>query len=247
MLTEQQITEFKENGYVFVKGLYGPDEIRKIKAWTEEVAEYPEIPGKYMMYFEYSQRDPERRILSRIEDIEPFHEGFSYLFQDEKMQGTVSQLFGESAVLFKDKINFKMPGGEGFKAHQDIQAGWDKYAKLHITALVSIDATTKDNGYLELAAGYHNKGLIGEKWIPLEEDALNYVGVPTEPGDAVFFDSYAPHRSGPNITDSARRVLYVTYNRQSEGDKRRQYYEDKRMSYPPDCEREAGKEYVFRV
>ncbi len=113
--------------------------------------------------------------------------------------------------------------------------------------MVSIDASTIENGYLELAAGYHNKGFIGEKWKPLEEDALEYVGIPTEPGDAVFFDSYAPHRSGPNLTQFARRVLYVTYNRLSEGDHRRQYYDDKRKSYPPDCERESGKEYIFRV
>jgi len=31
-------------------------------------------------------------------------------------------------VLFKEKVNFKMPGGDGFKPHQDSQAGWDRYA-----------------------------------------------------------------------------------------------------------------------
>ena len=247
MLTEQQINDFKRDGFLVVKGLYSNDEMREITAWTEEVSHYPELPGKYMMYFEKSQLDPEQRILSRMEDIEPYHEGFRNIFSREKMLGAVTKLFGEQAILFKDKINFKMPGGDGFKAHQDIQAGWDKYADLHITALVSIDASTTENGCLELAAGQHNKGLIGESWKPLEEDALNYIAVTTEPGDSVFFDSYAPHRSGPNLTESARRVLYVTYNRLSDGDHRRQYYDDKRISYPPDCEREPNKEYVFRV
>ena len=247
MLTEQHIHDFKRDGFVIVKGLYTGEELREITAWTTEVANYPEIPGKYMMYFEKSQLDPGQRLLSRMEDFEPFHKGFSKLLSGAKMKGIVSQLFGEEAVLFKDKINFKMPGGDGFKAHQDIQAGWDKYAQLHITALVSIDPSTLQNGCLELAAGHHNKGFIGESWKPLEEDALDYIAIPTEPGDAVFFDSYAPHRSGPNHTRSARRVLYVTYNRLSEGDHRRQYYADKRKSYPPDCEREPDKEYVFRV
>ena len=64
-----------------------------------------------------------------------------------------------------------MPGGDGFKAHQDVQAGWDEYAKLHITALVSIDPSTIENGCLEIAAGNHDKGLIGEQWKPLEENA----------------------------------------------------------------------------
>jgi len=247
MLTEQQLQDFKRDGFVIVRGLYTGDELREITAWTDEVANYPEIPGKYMMYFETSRLDPSRKILSRMEDIEPYHGGFSRLFSGGKMQGTTSRLFGEAAVLFKDKINFKLPGGDGFKAHQDVQAGWDRYASLHITALVSIDPSTAENGCLELAPRQHARGLLGEPWKPLEEDALDYVAVPTVPGDAVFFDSYAPHRSGPNTTQSARRVLYVTYNRLSEGDHRRQYYEDKRKSYPPDCERIPGKEYVFRV
>jgi hypothetical protein len=42
-------------------------------------------------------------------------------------------------------------------------------------------------------------------------------------------------------------VLYYTYNRASEGDCLRQYYADKRASYPPDIEREAGREYRYRV
>jgi hypothetical protein len=247
MLTQQQIEEFNRDGYVIVRGLYTPEEMREITAWTGEVTAWPETPGKWMMYFEQSQREPGKRILSRMEDIEPFHAGFSRLFTTDKMQGCVSELFGEESVLFKDKINFKMPGGDGFKAHQDIQAGWDRYASLHITALVSIDASTRENGCLELAPGQHKQGLIGESWKPLREDALEYIPIPTEPGDAVFFDSFAPHRSEPNRTDVARRALYVTYNRLSAGDHRRQYYIDKCKSYPPDCEREPDKEYVFRV
>jgi len=182
-----------------------------------------------------------------MENIEPFHDGFSELFKGEKMKGCISELLDEEAVLFKDKINFKMPGGDGFKAHQDVQAGWDAYSPFHITILVSIDASTIENGCLEIAAGHHEQGLIGDKWTPLDEDTLDYIFVPTKPGDAVFFDSFTPHRSQPNFTDKARRVLYVTYNSLSDGDHRRQYYDDKRKSYPPDCERDADKEYVFRV
>lgn len=247
ILTEEQIQAFERDGYLLVRGLYDADEMRLISQWTDEVAGYPEVPGKYMMYFEQSQLSPGQRILNRIEDIESYHAEFSELFNGDKMKGCVAQLFREPAVLFKDKINFKMPGGDGFKAHQDVQAGWDRYAQLHITALVSIDPATDANGCLELAPGHHKQGLLGESWKPLPEDALDYVKCETQPGDAVFFDSFIPHRSGPNLTDKPRRVLYVTYNRLSEGDHRQQYYADKRLSYPPDCEREAGKTYVFRV
>ena len=246
-LSESRISKFKNTGFLFVPGLYCGDELEQLINWIDEVTQYPEVPGKYMMYFEQSQIEPNQRLLSRMEDVEPYHQGFSDLFTKGAIQQITSQLFGDEAVLFKDKINFKMPGGDGFRAHQDVQAGWDRYAKLHITALVSIDPSTKDNGCLEMASGHHDKGLIGEQWKPLAENKLDYMAVPTEPGDAVFFDSYAPHRSGPNLSGEQRRVLYVTYNAHSEGDHRRQYYDDKRLSYPPDIEREPDKQYVFRV
>ncbi|HIE20180.1 MAG TPA: phytanoyl-CoA dioxygenase family protein, partial [Rhodospirillales bacterium] len=53
-------------------------------------------------------------------------------------------------MLFKEKVNFKMPGGGGFKPHQDSQAGWDKYADFYVSALVSIDEATVKNGCLQL-------------------------------------------------------------------------------------------------
>lgn len=247
MLTESQVSDFNRDGYLLVKELYDPEAMKSVSSWTEDVSNLPEVPGKYMMYFEESQIEDGKRILCRMEDFEPYHEGFSRMFNDEKMRGYSSQLFGEEAVLFKDKINFKLPGGDGFKAHQDVQAGWDTYAKIHITALVTIDPCTRENGCLEVAPGYHNKGLIGDKWKPLPEDELEYVSLPTDPGDVVFFDSFIPHRSCPNHTNFPRRVLYVTYNKLSDGDHRRQYYIDKRKSYPPDCERDPSKDYVFRV
>jgi hypothetical protein len=63
----------------------------------------------------------------------------------------------------------------------------------------------------------------------------------------MFFDSFTPHRSGPNLTDTARRVLYATYNRAAEGDHRVRYFADKRKNFPPDIERDPNKTYVFRV
>ena len=47
--------------------------------------------------------------------------------------------------------------------------------------------------------------------------------------------------------DQARRVLYITYNKRSEGDSREQYYTEKRNNYPPDIERDPDKDYSFKV
>jgi len=249
ILSKEQVDQFNRDGFLLVRSMYSPQEIQAISEWTDEVAARPEVAGKYMMYFETS-RDDGGRILCRIENFVPFHEGFSTLITARRMQQAVSELFDEKAVLFKDKINFKLPGGDGFKEHQDVQAGWDDYADLHITAMVAIDETNSENGSLEMIPGLHKQGLLGQKWSPLTDgDTAHapYVAVHCQPGDAVFFDSYAPHRSFPNHTDKARRVLYITYNKSSEGDSREQYYADKRKNYPPDIERDPDRDYSFKV
>ena len=241
---------FERDGFVVVPGLFDAQEIARISAWTDEIEQAPEVPGRAMKYYEPSLLRPGERVLQRIENFCPFHAGFGALCDGDKLRGSVLRLLGEDAVLFKDKINFKLPGGDGFKPHQDQQAGWSTYADLFVTAMISIDATTAENGCLELAAGHHTRGLIGEEWKPLTDDDMRNLGaraVPTQAGDAVFFDSYTPHASAPNLTAERRRVLYITYNRRSAGDHRVQYFADKRKSFPPDIERDPNKTYTFRV
>jgi ectoine hydroxylase-related dioxygenase (phytanoyl-CoA dioxygenase family) len=195
--------------------------------------------------------DGKKELINRIENMTPFHDG---LFE---LAGcfipSIGQLLGEEAALFKDKINFKMSGGEGFEPHQDSQAGWEDYATYFISVMVCIDEATLENGCLELSprpSPLAEAHLVGQEWVPLSEDAtadMDFKPYPVQPGDVIYFDSYAPHKSARNLTDTTRRLYFSTYNRLSEGDHLATYYADKRKSFPPDIEREAGKEYVYRV
>ena len=248
ILGQATLEAFQRDGYVVVPSLFDDAEMGAVSCLTDEVTAWPELPQRHMVYYEPSLLDDNERVLSRIENFCPYHDDFYDLLTNGRVMSCIDALLDEPAVLFKDKINYKMPGGGGFKAHQDVQAGWDSYAPLHITMLVSIDDATPQNGCLELAPGLHRQGLLGSHWKPLEEDrGFEYLSCPTKRGDGVFFDSFAPHRSWQNLTGSARRILYVTYNRAADGDHRKQYYLDKRASYPPDIERDPSKEYVFRV
>ena len=246
--SESDIEAFRQQGYLIVRGMCEEPEI--LKTWADELQALPEVPGKYMKYFEESLVTPGERILSRVENFCQYHDGFNSLINGELLLQTVSELLGEPPVLFKEKINFKMPGANGFTPHQDAQAEWEAYASWFISVFIAVDECTLENGCLEIAGGHNQRGLIGKLWEPLTEEEIQnieFVPLLAKPGDAVFFDFYAPHRSGPNLTRDSRRALYITYNRASEGDNRVQYYADKRKSYPPDIEREPGKKYVFKV
>jgi 2-aminoethylphosphonate dioxygenase len=245
--TQQECARMARDGYLVVRDFFGADQTRDILRWTHELETAPEMPSQHWVYHEDSLTEPGRRLIQRIENFCPFHTGFDDLIRHGALSRWTAALMGGEVVLFKEKINFKMAGGPGFKAHQDQQAGWTRYAPLFVTALVTIDPATIENGCLEIVPGRHREGLIGQEWNPLDETSLSLQPVPTAPGDAIFFDSFVPHASKPNLTSVPRRLLYLTYNLASAGDHRAQYYAEKHASFPPDVERDASKTYVFRV
>lgn len=246
-ITDEQIGAFERDGYLVLRQAFDADDMARIDAWTDELLALPEESGKHWVFHEESLKGDGADLISRIENIAPFHAGFAEL--STALKAPVGRLLGEEAVLFKEKVNFKMPGGDGFKPHQDSQAGWDAYADFYISVLVSIDEATVENGCIQICAGHHKRGLF-TSWEPLSEEemeGMEFVPVPTKPGDIVFFDCYAPHASEPNLTDRTRRIYYATYNRLSAGDHMARYYADKHKNYPPDIDRDPDREYVFRV
>jgi len=239
--------KMQSDGYVVARGFYDAWQVEQFAQWTVALAAAPETSGRHWVFHEASLTQPDCRVIQRIENFCPFHEGFSRLIECGVLRRWVAALMGGPVVLFKDKINFKMPGGAGFQPHQDQQAGWSKYAPLFVTAMVSIDPATVQNGCLEIAPRPREAGLMGAEWTPLEEAQLNLQPEPTAPGDVIFFDSFVPHGSKPNLTDTARRVLYVTFNLAAHGDQRRRYFADKHAAFPPDIDRDPRQNYVFRV
>ena len=239
--------QMQRDGVLVVRNFFDAPRVEELLQWTEELQNTPEASGRHWVYHEDDARQPGVRLIQRIENFCPYHTGFDQLIRYGALAHWAGALLGGPAVLFKDKINFKMPGGAGFKAHQDQQAGWGAYAPLFVTAMVTLDAATLENGCLEIEAGRHREGLIGQQWEPLAEQGLSLEPIPTAPGDVIFFDSYVPHASKANLTDLPRRILYVTYNLANAGDHRARYFADKHASFPPDIDRDDGKTYVFRV
>lgn len=246
-LGPDEIGAFKRDGYAVLRGAFGASDMARIAGWTDEIANWPERSGRHWVFHEKSRLDPARELIARIENIVSFHDGYRDLCA--VLAAPVAQLMGENAVLFKEKVNFKMPGGDGFKAHQDSQAGWERYAAYFVTAVLSIDRATAENGCLRLAPGQHGRGLF-RAWEPLS--AADMAGMvfrdcPTEPGDLVLFDSHAPHESESNLGATVRRMYFATFNRAAEGDHMARYYADKHANYPPDIDRDPNRRYVFRV
>lgn len=250
MLSLTQREHFAREGFVHLPGQLPTSLVQRLSHWADELLHGRDTPGGVRKYSDDCAREHGVQLLSRVEYLASCHGGLRELFTSETLLAPVRALFGEEPVLFKDKLNYKLPGSGGFELHQDVQAGWLRYARDFVTVMIGIDATTAKNGCLELVPGLHARGLLGREWTPLSAADIGHRApqpVPTAAGDMLLFGGLTPHGSAPNRTSAPRRVLLVTYNPRSQGDHYEQYFADKRASYPPDIERDPARSYRYRV
>jgi hypothetical protein len=250
MLDAASREHWTRHGWLWLRGFFTAAETRDLRAWTDEIASWPETPGRWMRYYERRAGDPGTKLLARIENFEPYHQGVAGLIGAARLRDVLATLCGQPVVLFKDKINFKAPGGAGFAPHQDAPAYVDFGVEHHLTVMIPVDAFTRENGCLEMA-----RDACARVFLPQNPDGtvrddaferLTLEPLLAEPGDAIVFDAWVPHRSGPNRSTGPRRSYYLTFNPASAGDQRAAYYARKRECFPPEYEREPGVDYAAR-
>jgi len=219
------VAHFGEHGWVLTRDL---DErgLSDLVRWVDEVESWPDDAGEWLHYREMTDAGPK---LCRTENFVPFHDGLRALLTGGPMLATASALLGEPAVLYKEKINYKLPGGAGYAPHQDAPAY--RFVATHVSCMVAVDDSLIDNGCLEVASAMHRELLATDDSGCIAADvvaSLDWMPVEVHSGETLWFHSRTPHRSGPNLSSSPRRALYPTYNALAEGDLRNDYYRQKR-------------------
>ena len=223
-LDADAVAAYARDGWLLVD-LLDEAGVVALRAWADEVAAWPDGAGDWLHHRELTDDGP---ALCRSENLIPFHDGLRALLTTGPMLATASALLGEPAVLYKEKINYKLPGGAGYSPHQDAPAY--PFIDQHVSCMVAIDDATVGNGCLEVAAAAH------EQVLPMDDtgciradvvETLPWVPVEVRAGQALWFHSRTPHRSGANSSMRARRAIYPTYNAAAEGDRRADYYRHK--------------------
>lgn len=221
------VEHFCERGWVAVDAA-APD-AGTLAGWVDEVAAIPEGQDGVLQHYEGTDAGP---ALCRSENFVPVHAGLRPLLCSGGFVDVAGALLGESAVLYKEKINYKLAGGAGYSPHQDAPAY--PMIDVHVSAMVAVDDADESNGCLEVVSDCFDAVL------PLDQrgcvEAAVAATLAWEPvllaaGKTLWFHSRTPHRSGPNYSDRPRRALYPTYNAAREGDLRTAYYEAKRAAF----------------
>mgnify|MGYP005639746655 CR=1 FL=1 len=253
-LSEQQVKEFKSKGFIVLKNFFDAPSINRVSSIVNELGDKTPAENQEAKYYETSPATGQD-VLVRIEHVlGDYNSELTNLLITPDVNACLTQLFDEPAVLFKEKINYKMPGCRPDKLHQDQAAGWNTYGDFFISMAIVVDANRKDNGALSfMNSGNYKRALMTDEWQPMTENDPpyepedEYVLLEADPGDVVFFDAYVPHGSPANNSDRSRRNIFLTFNRQSDGDMRDQYYEDKWKSYAPNTSEAARTDASFRV
>lgn len=223
MLTPSQLDTFRRRGYLALRGLFREDEVA---GWA---AECKRLLGLGLAHVNNIRTPPffiseTVWIVDRMDPVVDISPAFRALADDERVRGAARDILGDEALLFKDRLIYKMVGMRGYPLHQDY-SWWQEFPRDLINVVVAVDAADEQNGALELFPGYHDRLLSapGEMRHMNEQEARQIdLGsgelMRTRPGDLVIFDSLTPHRSGPNVSSRLRRQLYLTYSPSAHGD-----------------------------
>jgi hypothetical protein len=224
VVDEDAVSHFKATGWLLVSTL-DADATRELQRWVDDVASWPDDGGGWLHHREMTDDGPK---LCRSENVIPFHYGMRALLTTGPLLDGASALLGEPAVLYKEKINYKLPGGAGYAPHQDAPAY--PFVEQHVSCMLAIDDSTAGNGCLEVVSGMHHEILPMDDAGCVRADivaTLQWDPVEVRAGQTLWFHSRTPHRSGANMSKIARRALYPTYNAAREGDLREDYYRTK--------------------
>jgi hypothetical protein len=183
--------------------LLSSDEVRALQGAAAAIQAWPAGSHVWGHYAEQTENGP---AICRTENVSACDPTVSVLVKGLLAEVAEAAL-GEPAIAFKDKMNYKQPGGAGFSPHQDVVAYPGVLAEGADSAL-----DTDDRGAVRA-------DLVA---------ALTFRPAELRAGDAVCIDGFAPHYSEANRSPHARRVLVASYAPVSEGYSRAQYYETRR-------------------
>lgn len=195
-------------------------DLEALRGWTDEVETWP--VGSHR-WGQYAERTSTGEAICRTENVSACHGGFAGLTSGPLAELAASAL-GVAVVGFKDKINYKQPGGAGFSPHQDLAAYPGASSVMSI--LVAVDECTTASGCIWFAAGVDELLATDDRGVVVADVVSSLSWSPAElaPGDALCIGGLIPHFSEANKSSAPRRVLVASYAPQGEGYDRERYY-----------------------
>lgn len=217
-LTAADKAFFNENGYVLIKGMLKPEEVKKLY----DIAIHDQVISNKS--FDRGDANGLRTKLALWYSLAD--DAYSLLARSKRIVEGVQHLLEGEPAHFHSKLMQKEPKvGGAWEWHQDY-GYWYRDGFLYpqmLSVLTALSPSTKENGCLQVIKGSHLSGRIehgfsGEQVGANQERVdellkrLELVYVEMEAGDTLFFHSNTLHRSDANLSDAPRWSLISAYN-----------------------------------
>jgi phytanoyl-CoA hydroxylase len=217
-LSKEDKALFDRDGYVLIKGMLNPEEVKKLYA----IAIEDQVISKKS--FDRGDASGLRTKLALWYSLGD--DAYSILARSKRIVDGASLLLDGEPAHFHSKLMQKEPKvGGAWEWHQDY-GYWYRDGFLYpqmLSVLTALSPSTKENGCLQVLKGSHLVGRIehgfsGEQVGANQERVdelmkeLELVFVEMEAGDTLFFHSNTLHRSDANLSDAPRWSLISAYN-----------------------------------
>ncbi len=217
-LSNEQLAAYQRDGMLRVPGLFDVDELEPLRrAYRED----PTINGAlYGMVDGDGEPHPISIWTELADDI------IGMIPRMTRMVESSEALLGEPCYHWHSKLTVKPPRCRArVDWHQDFASWYDDgvlFPRM-LTAAIALEPATKANGCTQFIPGSHRMGRIDHRaggsgfdsfWPRLEraKEMLGLIHCELDVGDAVFFHCNLLHGSGSNETDTARPLLFCSYN-----------------------------------
>ena len=232
-LTQAQLTQYKEVGYILLPSFFSQEEVTTMRA---------ELP------YLYAQDDPSRvleadgKTVRAVHGVHTRNKVYQKLVRLPKLLALAQHILEDDVYVHQFKINAKQGmGGDVWEWHQDftfwhIEDGMPRDRAINI--VIFLDEVTEFNGPLILIPGSQQEGVLqvatqdttadDAPWVATLTAALKHtldketikrlvlsygMVAPKGPsGSILLFHPSAVHGSVPNISPFDRNLVIISYN-----------------------------------
>ena len=222
VLTEAQLAEYHDNGYVAIRNALSPDLLERLSATTARFyAEGSRLTLKTRYFDLDASHTPESPRIRRIASPTELDDVYLETAFESVLGDIAADLVGGPVKFYHSKINFKLPrGGAEIGWHQD----WPVFPHTNtnlVAISVPLNASRAGNGCLQTIPGTHKLGprshwhegkyLLNCNASMTEEDFRQVVNNELDPCDIVAHHGLSLHGSSQNRSDDLRTTYIIQY------------------------------------